>query len=414
MPRKRRSWLYVKRGRYYGDFRSFSEVGGKLEALVPPGERFATTDAEIAERLVANRLEGYRRQRKRLAYGEPDGDAPRELGPFAEHYLRERAETGAVTDRHLQVVQGHLQRAVEHFGMYRPLDLIRPADVKRYVAWLLQHPSGRGGKLSRATVRKHLNSLGRLYRSAIEYEVVSVGYNPVAALSDKPRAEQREARWLEPYEAALLLQAARRAVVPRDGIPYLYELLATALYTGARKRAVLGLLVGDVNFERGVVHFRPNRWRQLKTPRATRAVPLWPRLRAALTEYLANYQEVNGKPPKEEALLFPSPKTGVILHDFQKAIDRAAALVGFGKREITPHLLRHTYCATRLQTLDQGLPVSPYRVARELGHSSVTLLERTYGHLLQHPKRTEVVEYSLEGLPEHLRPMLRLVEDDVA
>ena len=60
---------------------------------------------------------------------------------------------------------------------------------------------------------------------------------------------------------------------------------------------------------------------------------------------------------------------------------------------MTPHTFRHTYAATRLQTLDQGAPVSPYTVMRELGHRSLDLIERTYGHLLDTRSRSPVVEY---------------------
>jgi integrase len=44
-------------------------------------------------------------------------------------------------------------------------------------------------------------------------------------------------------------------------------------------------------------------------------------------------------------------------------------------------MFRHTYCAARLQTLDQGAPVSVYTVAKELGHGGETMVRRVYGHL---------------------------------
>jgi hypothetical protein len=34
------------------------------------------------------------------------------------------------------------------------------------------------------------------------------------------------------------------------------------------------------------------------------------------------------------------------------------------------HMLRHTYTAARLQTLDHGAPISPYTMKRELGHGT--------------------------------------------
>ncbi len=38
-------------------------------------------------------------------------------------------------------------------------------------------------------------------------------------------------------------------------------------------------------------------------------------------------------------------------------------------------------------------PVSPYTVMRELGHSSIALIEETYGHLSNVGVRSPVVEY---------------------
>ena len=57
------------------------------------------------------------------------------------------------------------------------------------------------------------------------------------------------------------------------------------------------------------------------------------------------------------------------------------------------HTFRHTFAAMRLQTMDNGQPVSPYTVMRELGHSSIGLIEKTYGHYSNVRHRAPVVEY---------------------
>jgi len=59
-------------------------------------------------------------------------------------------------------------------------------------------------------------------------------------------------------------------------------------------------------------------------------------------------------------------------------------------------MFRHTYCSSRLQTLDHGAPVSPYTVARELGHGGQSIVDRVYGHLGTVGHRAEVVEYRVE------------------
>ena len=46
-----------------------------------------------------------------------------------------------------------------------------------------------------------------------------------------------------------------------------------------------------------------------------------------------------------------------------------------------------------MQTLDNGAPVSPFTVMRELGHSSLKMIEDVYGHLQDERHRSDVVEY---------------------
>ena len=69
-------------------------------------------------------------------------------------------------------------------------------------------------------------------------------------------------------------------------------------------------------------------------------------------------------------------------------------------------MFRHTYCAARLQTLDNGAPVSEYTMARELGHGGFALVRRVYGHLGQVRHRSEVVEYRVEQFADQLKARL--------
>ena len=94
-------------------------------------------------------------------------------------------------------------------------------------------------------------------------------------------------------------------------------------------------------------------------------------------------------------LLFPSYRTGeaAVLTDFRTLVDAVATRVGWKAGEITSKMFRHTYCATRLQTLDDGPPVAVYTVAKELGHGGEAMVRRVYGHLGQVRHRAEAVEY---------------------
>jgi integrase len=81
-----------------------------------------------------------------------------------------------------------------------------------------------------------------------------------------------------------------------------------------------------------------------------------------------------------------------MLTDLRGSLSRALRNAGIDKR-VTLHTLRHCYTAARLQTTDNGAPVSVFTVMRELGHRSIDLIETTYGHLLDVRHRGPVVEY---------------------
>jgi integrase len=367
MPRKRRKGrLYLKGGRYYGDFR---DLGGKLEALIPPGERYATTDHDIATALAVERvkeLEAIKRGIALLGRGREEL-----LGRYAQHHLEQKAKLHEATDNTIGIVQHHLERAVEFFGSGRPLTAIDVRAVQEWATWLRTQGRGRRGNvtLSDGTIRHHLNTLSNLYQRASDERKVPPNYNPVAGWRRKPRGRPGEARWLEVHEAALLLEACRTYQPEREDVAMdLHAIVATFVLTGGRAGEVLGLARDDVHFGRRTVTFREHPWRRLKTETSRRE------------------------------LLFPSEHRRVrgrerMITDIRGALDAVAEAAGWKAEEIRTKIFRHTYCAARLQTLDRGAPVSVYTVSRELGHGGESLVKRVYGHLGDVRHRSEVVEY---------------------
>src|SRR5207302_6601082 len=106
-----------------------------------------------------------------------------------------------------------------------------------------------------------------------------------------------------------------------------------------------------------------------------RSVPLWPQLAKVLAPYVASRRREGGR------LLFPSYRTGeeTMLTDFRKVLDAVAGTAGWKAGEIRGKMFRHTYCAARLQTLDNGAAVSVFTVGRELGHGGDTMVSRYTG-----------------------------------
>jgi hypothetical protein len=60
MKKKGTTRLYVRdqggSKRFYGDFRDFADVGGRREALIPVGGELATSDEQLAQILLSERL----------------------------------------------------------------------------------------------------------------------------------------------------------------------------------------------------------------------------------------------------------------------------------------------------------------------------------------------------------------------
>jgi integrase len=408
MARKPKNRLYQKGARWYGDFRDFSEVGGGQEALKPPGSTRATTDADEAAQLLATRLADLQeledRRRGKALVGIRRQST---LAAYADYHLAEKAKNDEAVASWLTQSQRHLETAAGFFGPDLDVAAITPDDLNRYVDHLRGLDNGRDGTLSDTSVRKYLNSFSNMFKRALAEGYVKS--NPVADMYSKPTENTVEAAYLEPHEATLLLEAARTyrpavdpAVQSHGGAisakpnPYVYPLLATFLLTGGRKSEILGLEVDDVSFRLGKIYIRSNEWRRLKTKGSKRSVPLWPQLREILEAYMVEREREGGL----GSLLFPSVRGQgeSMIRDMRKALDRISKRAGFPEGHVRLHMLRHTYTAARIQTLDRGAPVALYSVARELGHSSTDMIEDRYGHL--HDRAvlggSEVIEYRVE------------------
>ena len=425
-PRKQHETrLYWRNGRAYGDFRAYDEVGGKREALAEKGATWGTKDPEIAEALFAARLRELQERRK----GRAGVDVRRTttLAVLVRDHLIKKHKAGKTSHSHMVDLEQRLRLAIDFFGAGRDPRTIEPADVRAWAEKLAE-----GGQRKPGTVRHYLNALSGLYRRAQEGLFVDGTYNPVAALVEKPTGRWKgEAAFLEVADAALFLEAARilererpRRVGVVDSIVNategLYPIVATFLLTGGRAREVFGLDVGDVSFDRGLIYFRPNAHRGLKTTTSHRTVPLWPQLREVLQEWM-----FGGEAPRTSGLLFPSP-TGGMVKDIRKSLDKIAELSGMEAGEVRTRAFRHTYCSARLQTVqrivkpgrDPATDPDPYEyvettrftVQKEMGHGGAQLVDRIYGHAQRDPHRSEVVEYRVERHRETLGDRLRSVK----
>jgi integrase len=379
MKRKRtHARMYHRPGRgWYADLRNYADVGGGQEALIPEGARGATEDQAQAALLFGRRLD-YLQSRRAGRIPEP---APPVAVPRMKAYLERHAELkradGKAREGTIAAERSRLER-IANWWSDPQVDAIALRHFNELKLRL---------KAQAPRTRCHfINAVSSLLQSAL-----SDGYvqHNVGRDVQRPRVTHGEAPYLEAAAGHALLTAAADLDAERKPRRFrpLAALIGTALLTGARKRELFTLLVEDIDFDAGVVHFRPNKYYgDRKSSHAIREVPLWPQLRTLLVPVVGQ---------RAKGLLFQGAK-GKPLSDVRAAVAEAFKRAKLPKPSGKEwHLFRHTYTAMRIQTLDHGAPVSLFTVAKELGHGSITLIEETYGHLLKERagQRLDRVEY---------------------
>lgn len=376
--------VYQRAGgaRYYLDVR---DLGGGREALVPKGERYATTDRVIATDIAAARVKELMRARALGRQRQHFGGIARVVGvrDFAREWFahkaalcanpasgeRESGYTSAVTLRRYGLALKQLflvldpetpTAAVDVGAAERALAAMRrlpsragsgkgkAAARSRIAGRDAPGPGGtgvegavdgarsdtaggepgayvapRGRTLSAASVRQAIAAMQIIYDHAQDEGVVPAGYNPWRELrrADRPRLPRASSTDFLEVYEGHALLEATDRAARRE-VP-LRAIAAALLLTGGRRDEVLGLEVADVDFARKTVRFVANRWRRIKTG-DERTVRLWPQLERELRAYLARH-------PRRAGLLFDSPRGGGVdrmITGLSRAFDEAAALAG--------------------------------------------------------------------------------------
>lgn len=211
-----------------------------------------------------------------------------------------------------------------------------------------------------ATIRRDLACLSSMFGFAIELEWVEA--NPVSVYLKRGRKRGlRESpprrRYLSPAEEQKLLAAA--AADAAD--PNLRDAIILAIDTGLRSDELFGLCRDQVRIEANEIRLDEG----TKNARP-RHVPLLPRARAVLAQKPAQLKS---------PYVLVNPATGGRYRSLNRGLAGAARRAGI--EPLIWHDLRRT-CGCRLL---QQHELSMAKVSRWLGHSSVTVTERSYAFL---------------------------------
>jgi len=237
--------------------------------------------------------------------------------------------------RWAKTVIPYLDMALKWFGD-RPVEAIKPREVARFQAWLMEDRAP-------ATVdRIHASLRAAVYRA---------GYteNPFAQVK-LLRKPNEVIRYLSEEEEALILRIAQEIN------PTLYEILVVALATGLRRSNVLQLRKDQVDFERRTITVRQKGGKTLTLPMAPGVMSI---LKAH--SHPGEYFWIN-------------PTTGEPYKDFKKSWQRCKHLANI-KRPFRWHDLRHHVACKMLFS-----GATTMLIKEALGHSDIRVTER-YAHV---------------------------------
>jgi integrase len=301
---------------------------------------------------------------------------PLTLAAFADRFMEEHVpgrnlKRSTLVDYRL-TIDRHLKREL---GDLELVELARrPELVERYMTAKL------GEGLSPKTIRNHLALLGRMFRVAIRWRLVTA--NPVEMV-DPPRGDGAEPEVLSEVEVAKLLTAYRRlereaGEEEREWWALSRRFVTVALGTGLRRGELLGLRWGDVSLLDRRVTIRQAWVRgEMTSPKSRtsrRSIEVGAVVVATFEE-----QWSASRYTADDALVFGHPLLGTPVDPSKLSrlyLRKALKAAGITKPFRVCHGLRHT-------ALTHDAAVNPAAwVQMRAGHSNGSITER-YVHAAQ-------------------------------
>lgn len=220
--------------------------------------------------------------------------------------------------------------------------------------------------ISDATIRRELNPFAAACNFCVRNRKIENRHVPVI---DLPAHSPSRDRWLTRDEAQHLLKTAQAG---RERLTPMYRLIAIALATAKRRRAIETLKWFQVDLKNRVIDFRPKDRAETKKRRGTAQISDWllPILERAYRE-------------KRNEYVLDVPGVRTIL--FREIADKA------GMPDVTAHTLRHTWGTWAAQG---GMPMWAIAGVMECSIETAT---RNYLH----------------HSPEHLRAMVNSVSPEL-
>jgi len=258
----------------------------------------------------------------------------REVDDFAEYLRGEKRSENTVMEYTLMV-----RDMLKHIG--KRAEDITLGDLNRYKMYL-------------STKKKYSKNSLYLAVKAIGAYFKFKGLETARGLS-APRRPKQMPKYLSEDEVKRLLEAARED--PRD-----YAIISLLVYSGLRVSELCNLRLEDVDFEERVIYVRSGKGDK------DRIVVVSQPVIDAIENYLYTRED-------DMEYLFSSRKSERISRvQVFRIVKKYAEMAGI-KKDVTPHVLRHTLATTLLR---RGVDIR--FIQQFLGHSSVATTQ-IYTHV---------------------------------
>ena len=236
---------------------------------------------------------------------------------------------------------------LEHNG-HKTLLTAQRGDVESFLAMQFQ------AKAKTTSIGRRLSSLRRFYR--LQAAQGTVAADPTLRVR-APKLPRRLPKSLSEKQVEALLDAPNRDTTLglRDR-----AMLETLYATGLRVSELVGLKLGQVSFDTGVV-------RVLGKGNKERLVPLGEEAIAWLKRYLATARVDLAREGKSDAVFITARRGPLTRQAFWQLIKRYALKAGIATAALSPHTLRHAF-ATHL--LNHGADLRVVQLL--LGHADIT------------------------------------------
>ncbi len=257
-----------------------------------------------------------------------------EVEKFAEYLRGEKRSENTVKEYSIMV-----RDMLRHIG--KRAEDITLGDLKRYKMYL-------------STKKRYSKNSLYLAVKAIGAYFKFKGLDTAQGLT-APRRPKQMPKYLSEEEVKRLLDAARED--PRD-----YAIISLLAYSGMRVSELCNLRLEDVDFEERIIYVRSGKGDK------DRIVVISPQVVEAIENYLYMRED-------DMEYLFSSRKSSKISRvQVFRIVKKYAEKAGI-RKEVTPHVLRHTLATTMLR---RGVDIR--FIQQFLGHSSVATTQ-IYTHV---------------------------------